>query len=210
MDRQDTAIGALRSAARRRLRTARPEQYARRTACRCRRSRLRPSCRQPSRARRCMLIGAALLVLLVGGGLSMLSRIHDSHVLADETQQDAMPTVAVVHPTPEKAGRGTGAAGHVAGLRRVAHLRAHQRISAALVQGHRQPCQEGRLAGRHRHARSRPGVDAGASCARSRWWPRWTWPRSTPTVMQRCARPIRFRRRKPTPRAAATSRPWPI
>ena len=50
-----------------------------------------------------MLIGVVVLVLLVGGGLSMLTRIHDSHVLAEETQQDAVPTVAVVHPTPEKA-----------------------------------------------------------------------------------------------------------
>ena len=49
-----------------------------------------------------MLIGVVLLVLLVGGAMSMLSRIHDSHVLADETQQDAVPTVAIVHPTPEK------------------------------------------------------------------------------------------------------------
>jgi len=29
-------------------------------------------------------------------------RIHDSHVLADETEQNAVPTVAVVHPTAEK------------------------------------------------------------------------------------------------------------
>jgi RND family efflux transporter MFP subunit len=32
----------------------------------------------------------------------MLMRIHDSHVLADETEQNAVPTVAVVHPTAEK------------------------------------------------------------------------------------------------------------
>ena len=50
-----------------------------------------------------MLLGGVVLVLLVGGVVSMLSRIHDSHVLAEETQQDAVPIVAVVHPTPEKA-----------------------------------------------------------------------------------------------------------
>ena len=50
-----------------------------------------------------MIVGAVVLVLLLGGLASMLSRIHDSHVLADETQQDAVPTVAIIHPTPEKA-----------------------------------------------------------------------------------------------------------
>jgi membrane fusion protein, multidrug efflux system len=49
-----------------------------------------------------MLVGAVVLVLLVGGLISMLTRVHDNHVLADETQQDAILTVAVVHPSPEK------------------------------------------------------------------------------------------------------------
>jgi RND family efflux transporter MFP subunit len=49
-----------------------------------------------------MLLGAVLLVLLLGGLASMLTRVHDDHVLADETQQAAIPTVAIVHPTPEK------------------------------------------------------------------------------------------------------------
>ncbi|MGA7459428.1 MAG: efflux RND transporter periplasmic adaptor subunit [Candidatus Korobacteraceae bacterium] len=50
-----------------------------------------------------MLLGAVVLVLVLAGVVSMLNRIHDSHVLAEETQQDAVPIVAVVHPTPEKA-----------------------------------------------------------------------------------------------------------
>lgn len=50
-----------------------------------------------------MLLGAVVLVLLLGGALSMFTRIHDSHVLAEETQQDAVPIVAVIHATPEKA-----------------------------------------------------------------------------------------------------------
>jgi RND family efflux transporter MFP subunit len=49
-----------------------------------------------------MIVGAIVLVLLLAGLVSMLTRLHDDHVLADETQQDAIPTVAVVHPTPEK------------------------------------------------------------------------------------------------------------
>jgi len=57
----------------------------------------------PARPRRAlMILGVCVLVLLLGGLMSMLSRIHDSHVLAEETQQDAVPIVAVVHPTPER------------------------------------------------------------------------------------------------------------
>ena len=68
--------------------------------------------------------------------------------------------------------------GTLASLRRVADLRPHQRLSAALVQGHRQPRHPGRTAGRHRYAGSGPGVDAGRAPTGSRSWPRWTWPRS--------------------------------
>src|SRR5579871_1540167 len=57
----------------------------------------------PAKPRKALLIvGVVVLVLLVAGVAAMLTRIHDDHVLADETQQDAVLTVAVVHPTPEK------------------------------------------------------------------------------------------------------------
>ncbi|MGB8886087.1 MAG: efflux RND transporter periplasmic adaptor subunit [Candidatus Korobacteraceae bacterium] len=49
-----------------------------------------------------LLIGAVVLVLVAAGVLTMVMRIHDDHVLADTTQQNAIPTVAVVHPTAEK------------------------------------------------------------------------------------------------------------
>ena len=49
-----------------------------------------------------LLIGLVLLLLVVGGVITMLMRIHDSHVLANETQRTSIPTVAVVHPTAEK------------------------------------------------------------------------------------------------------------
>jgi len=49
-----------------------------------------------------MIVGAVVLVLLLGGLATMLLRVHDEHVLADETQQDAIPTVAIIHPSPEK------------------------------------------------------------------------------------------------------------
>ena len=56
----------------------------------------------PARPRKALLIvGLVLLVLIAGGVVSMLTRVHDDHVLAEETQIDAVPTVAVVHPTLE-------------------------------------------------------------------------------------------------------------
>ena len=48
-----------------------------------------------------MFIGAVLLVLLAAGAAAVLMRFHDSQVLADTTQINAVPTVAVVHPTAE-------------------------------------------------------------------------------------------------------------
>ena len=57
----------------------------------------------PAAPRRALLfVGIVLLALVVGGVVVMLLRIHDSHVLAEETGQNAIPTVAVVHPTAEK------------------------------------------------------------------------------------------------------------
>src|SRR5277367_611366 len=53
----------------------------------------------PATPRRALLfIGVAVVGLLAAGGAAMLTRIHDSHVLADETQQNAIPTVSIVHP----------------------------------------------------------------------------------------------------------------
>ncbi|HEY4899533.1 MAG TPA: efflux RND transporter periplasmic adaptor subunit [Terriglobales bacterium] len=49
-----------------------------------------------------MLIGLVLLLLIVGGLITMLTRMHSSRVLADETERESIPTVAVVHPTAEK------------------------------------------------------------------------------------------------------------
>ncbi len=49
-----------------------------------------------------MIVGAAVLLLVLAGLVTMLLRVHDDHVLADETQQNVIPTVAVVHPTAEK------------------------------------------------------------------------------------------------------------
>jgi RND family efflux transporter MFP subunit len=57
----------------------------------------------PATPRRALIfIGVVLLVLAAAGVLALVLRIHDSHVLADETATNAIPTVAVVHPVAEK------------------------------------------------------------------------------------------------------------
>jgi membrane fusion protein, multidrug efflux system len=48
------------------------------------------------------ILGVIVLALIVAGLVAMLTRVHDSRVLADETQQSAIPSVSVVHPTAEK------------------------------------------------------------------------------------------------------------
>ncbi len=47
-------------------------------------------------------VGLIVVVLLVAGAISLLTRMHSSRVLAETTTQDAVPSVAVVHPTAEK------------------------------------------------------------------------------------------------------------
>jgi multidrug efflux system membrane fusion protein len=47
-------------------------------------------------------VGLIVVVLLVAGAVSLLTRMHSSRVLAETTVQNAVPSVAVVHPTAEK------------------------------------------------------------------------------------------------------------
>jgi RND family efflux transporter MFP subunit len=49
-----------------------------------------------------LMVGVALLVLLIAGSLTVLERVSHSRVLAKETELNAVPTVAVVHPVAEK------------------------------------------------------------------------------------------------------------
>jgi len=57
----------------------------------------------PAPARNALLmVGVVLLLLIVGALISMLVRIHNGNVLAKETQQESVPTVAVVHPVAER------------------------------------------------------------------------------------------------------------
>lgn len=63
----------------------------------------RPPELPPAPPRRALLmVSVALLVLLIAGGFTLLERLNHSRVLAKETEQSAVPTVAVVHPVAEK------------------------------------------------------------------------------------------------------------
>jgi RND family efflux transporter MFP subunit len=46
-------------------------------------------------------VGLLVLALLAAGALALLTRMHASRVLADTTAQEAIPTVAVIHPIEE-------------------------------------------------------------------------------------------------------------
>ena len=48
------------------------------------------------------MIAVVVLALLAGAVITMLMRIHSSRVLAQETERESVPTVAVLHPTLEK------------------------------------------------------------------------------------------------------------
>jgi len=57
----------------------------------------------PAPPRRALLVvGVALLVLLVAGAMTLISRESHERALAKETELETIPTVAVVHPLAEK------------------------------------------------------------------------------------------------------------
>jgi len=48
------------------------------------------------------IVGIALLVLLVAGGLTLWDHVSHERALAKETERETVPTVAVIHPQSEK------------------------------------------------------------------------------------------------------------
>jgi membrane fusion protein, multidrug efflux system len=57
----------------------------------------------PAPPRRALvMVGLALLVLLVGGAITLIGRSSHNRALAMETERETIPTVAVVHPLSEK------------------------------------------------------------------------------------------------------------
>jgi membrane fusion protein, multidrug efflux system len=57
----------------------------------------------PAEPRKALLMVGLVLVLLFGGAVfTMIARLHSSRVLAKETEEESIPTVAVVRPLAEK------------------------------------------------------------------------------------------------------------
>jgi RND family efflux transporter MFP subunit len=48
------------------------------------------------------MVGAILVLLIGGAVITVVARIHSNRVLANETEAESIPTVAVVHPVAEK------------------------------------------------------------------------------------------------------------
>jgi RND family efflux transporter MFP subunit len=48
------------------------------------------------------IVGVLVLILLIAGGLTLLARMSHERALANETEIETVPTVAVVHPVAEK------------------------------------------------------------------------------------------------------------
>jgi len=56
-----------------------------------------------SSVRKSLIVAAILLLVLIfSGAATIISRRHDERVLAKETEANAIPSVAVIHPKPEK------------------------------------------------------------------------------------------------------------
>lgn len=57
----------------------------------------------PAPPRRALVVvGVAVLVLIVAGAITLITRVSHERALAKETEQQTIPTVAVVHPLAEK------------------------------------------------------------------------------------------------------------
>jgi membrane fusion protein, multidrug efflux system len=49
-----------------------------------------------------MVVGVALIILVVAGAITLITRANHEQALAKETERETIPTVAVVHPLAEK------------------------------------------------------------------------------------------------------------
>jgi RND family efflux transporter MFP subunit len=48
------------------------------------------------------IVGVLLLILLVAGGITLLAKVSHEHALANETERETVPNVAVINPVSEK------------------------------------------------------------------------------------------------------------
>ena len=112
--------------------------------------------------RRAKWTGAIVIGLLLAGAVVTMVMRSVARPRAGEV--DRRTGEAVRHHRQRQhreKHRASDAAGHAAGHHRVADLRARQRLRAALEGRHRRARQQGRRAGRNRHAGSGPAAVAG-------------------------------------------------
>ncbi len=109
---------------------------------------------------------AAALILAAAGAFTLIRRQAELRALAARDRRAADGGGHGRAPDAGAGDRRPDAAGHARGLRRVAHLRADDRLPEEVVSRHRQPRVARRAARRHRHAGDRPGAVAGSGGAR--------------------------------------------
>ena len=100
----------------------------------------------------------------------------------------AVPFVSVIHATPIARRIRNGAAGNAQCVRRVPDLRAHQRLPEKVVQGYRQPRQQGRSARRNRYPRSGPAARSRLAPISPPRRPISTWPASPRRAIRICSK----------------------
>ncbi len=126
------------------------------------RSRRKPSAAPPAKRRR-KAVRALLTAVVVARAARRRHLCRHSRpratprpALATDTSAAAVPVVDVVHPQADAPDQDLVLPGQTIGLHRHADLRAHQRLSEALVLRHRRPCPAGPVAGRRS---KRPELD---------------------------------------------------
>ncbi len=107
-----------------------------------------------------LLLGALALVIL--GAFTLLQRRTQYRALANETEKMAVPTVSVVHPTPEPGQEDLVLPSTTQAYVESPIYATDQRLPEEVVPRYRQPRAERRVAGGHRHARSRSAAFPGA------------------------------------------------
>ena len=59
--------------------------------------------RDPSGRKAGLLVGMVILVLLIAGAITIISKFSEKKALAAETEKLAIPSVSVTHPTQEQS-----------------------------------------------------------------------------------------------------------
>ncbi len=156
-----------------------------------------------------LMVGVALLVLLIAGGYTLFERLSHSRALAKETEQNAVPTVAVVHPVAEKPDEELVLPGSLQAFK---ESPIYARTNGYLVRWYKDigsRVKKGELLAQIDTPEVDQELNQGRAARQQILSRRWSWQRSAPSAGRTCARPTRSPRRRPTSRPADTSRARP-